>query len=63
VHIGAFHACAKQGADFMVVLRRVPHAHLAVDGVVVAPSDAGGLHVSGLGQVGDDALRGALRDA
>jgi len=41
----------------------VSHRVFAVDRVSVTASGTGGLHVTGFGQVGDDALRGPLRDS
>ena len=38
------------------------HARAAVDGVVVASSDALASHVAGLSEVADDALRRSLGD-
>ena len=55
--------CCQQDADFVADLGGVAHGVLAVDGVVIASSDAGCLDVSGFDQVGEDALGCAFGDA
>jgi hypothetical protein len=52
----------KQRADVMSELSRVAHRAVALDHVVVPPTDAGPLEKTGLGEVGHDALNGTLCD-
>jgi hypothetical protein len=53
----------EQGADFVADLGRVSHRMFAVDGVVVASSDAGSLYVAGFDEFGHDALGCAFGNA
>ena len=53
----------EESADLDVLLGRVAHVAVLVDAVAVAASVALALDVSGLDEVGEDALCSALRDA
>ena len=52
----------EEGPDFDVLLRGVAHVPVLVDAVAVAATVALALDVSGLDQVGEDALCGSLGD-
>jgi hypothetical protein len=52
----------EEGADLDVLLRWVAHVPVLVDAVAVATTVALALDVSGLDQVGEDALGGSLGD-
>ena len=54
---------AEELADVVAVLGGVAHRDVGIDAVAVATTDALAVHVAALDQIGDDALRGALRDA
>ena len=47
----------------MLELRGVPHRHVAVEDIVIAPTHPLTRHVTSLDKVGDDALRRPLGDA
>jgi hypothetical protein len=53
----------EQLADAMVGLGGVPHLHVTIQAIVIAPADPFAIDVSGLYQLSNDSLRRSFSDS